>query len=279
MPIYTPYPGPGAGISTAGLNKTAGWGSPPLYIGDAGINKTAGKSLSGLDQNSNPVITSFNVTGITGTGATITWTTNVARPLGSVRWRLASGGAWTTVAEAGTPPLTTHSVPLTGLALSKVYEYEVTQPGSGTGAKAGKQVYQGRFTTLAAGELAAPDGVSSGGDGLMNTTGVTDSRDLLNGSSSSSSTPAFPINLLQAVGERDEVTVTWRTEVYADGTVMYRPVGGQAATVDEVGVKRLNHSVTLSGLAPNTEYEVAVISADAQGNTSEAGPIRVRTTA
>jgi len=274
MPIYTPYPGPGAGISTAGINKTAGWGSPPLYIGDAGINKTAGKSLSGLDQNSNPVITSFNVTGITGTGATITWTTNVARPLGSVRWRLASGGAWTTVAEAGTPPLTTHSVPLTGLALSKTYEYEVTQPGSGTGAQAGKQVYQGRFTTLAAGEFGGfPEG-ETGGAGAPG--GAT-----MQAPSQPDQPPAFDLTLLQVTGISDtEATVQWRTNVYADGTVQYRTSGfgmGQPVVVEEGGAKRLNHSIYLVNLTPETVYQVTVVSADASGNLVTGGPISFST--
>jgi hypothetical protein len=273
MPIYTPYPGPGAGISTAGLNKNAGWGSPGANaIGEAGINKTVGKSLSGLDQASNPIITSATITpGAAGT-ATIAWTTQVAKPLGSVQYRKASGGAWTTVAETGTPPLTTHSVALSGLSLSTIYEYIITQPGSGTGAKTGKQVYQGRFTTLVS---LADEG--TGGMGML-PGGESQTPPLMGGQDGQATPPAFGLSNLQANNMgATEMTVTWRTEVYADGTVMYRPVGGTATTVDELGVKRLNHSVTLTGLEPATQYEVAVISADAQGNTAEGGPISATT--
>lgn len=145
MPVYTPYPGPGKGISPAGINKMSGWGG--VSIGQAGLNKTSGKSLSGLDQATNPIVTSTGVASITATGATVTWTTAPAQPLGTVQHRLAgSTGAYTTVNETGTPPVSSHAVPLTGLTTAKTYEYVVTQPATG-GVTAGKTVYSGRFTT------------------------------------------------------------------------------------------------------------------------------------
>src|SRR5262245_46575242 len=147
MPIYTPYPGPGKGLTVSGLNKDQGWGTRTaggqiVRIGDFGLNKTAGKWMGGLDQSSNPYITSTTVTGITATAATVAWTTQVAQPLGSLRYRVAANpalaGTWTTVADTGTPPTTNHSVPLSGLTSGTVYEYEVTQPATG-GVTVGKQ--------------------------------------------------------------------------------------------------------------------------------------------
>src|SRR5215204_1384327 len=277
------YPTPGRAISTQGLNKDQGWGSRTPggqviagHAGDQGIAHTAGLSKLGLDTNNNPIISATSVTAITGTGATINWTTVVSQPNGVVRFRnVAVGGAYTTVNEVG-GPRSAHTVPITGLTAGAIYEYEVTQPS--TDGK-NQTVYRGRIT---AGLAEEPQNQPMAPQ-LGNTTGITDSRDLLAGGSTTtneSAAPPFEITGLQATApDPDEMTVTWRTGVYADGTVMYRPYDGAAQTADELGVKRLNHSVTLTGLTPDTDYEVAVISADAQGNTAEGGPIRVRTPA
>lgn len=277
MPMY---PTPGLAISVSGVNKDAGFGTRTAggqivagHAADQGINHSAGLSKIGMDSNNNPIISSRSVTAITGTGATLNWTTTVAQPNGSVRWRTASGGAWATVNETG-GPLTTHTVALTGMTSGVVYEYEVTQLATNGKNQA---VFQGRITAgLALGEDPQQAPQQPTAPQLGDTTGITDSQDLL----AAKSAPKFEVTNLQATTPTpEEMIVTWRTGVYADGTVVYRPYDGAAATVDEGGFKRLLHSVTVRGLTPGTSYEVTVVSADAQGSTAEGGPITVTTPA
>ena len=283
MPVY---PTPGKGISTAGLDKDEGWGSRNAagqvidfnHAGDQGIDHYSGLWKGGLDTQNNPKITTRTVTAVTGTGATINWTTQTSQPPGTVRRRVAgaANAAWVTPQTEGAGNKTNHSIVMTGLTVGTTYEYQITQPP--LDATAGTVEVLGSFRTAAtmtqgvAGEQLGPP--------IQDTSRITDSQELMKpqvGPGREQLTPPFKMNNLKAEADGGEVTVTWRTEVYADGTVMYRPVGGQSATTDELGVKRLNHSVTLTGLKPDTEYEVAVISADAQGSTAEAGPIRVKT--
>ena len=283
MPLY---PTPGKGSSTAGLDKDDGWGSRNAagqvidfaHAGDAGIDHTAGLWEGGLDIAFNPRITTRTVAAITGTGATINWTTQIAQPPGTVSRRVAgaASAAWVTPQTEAAGNKTNHSIVMTGLTVSTTYEYKISQPPLNAAGNTVEII--GTFRTAAS--MEDPGGMQErlGAPILNDTTGITNSTDLLQDGAQKA--PAFPMNNLTATASGPtEITVTWRTEVYADGTVMYRPVGGEASTADELGVKRLNHSVVLGGLKPDTEYEVAVISADAQGNTSEAGPIRVRTDA
>src|SRR4030095_10813410 len=95
MPIYTIFPGPGKGLRTTGIDKDQGWGSRTAggqviagRDGQQGINRTAGVSTSGLDNSANPLVTARAVTSITGTGATVTWTTATGQPLGRLTYRV-----------------------------------------------------------------------------------------------------------------------------------------------------------------------------------------------
>lgn len=297
MPVY---PTPGKGISTAGLDKDDGWGSRNAagaiidfaHAGDQGIDHYSGLWKGGLDTQNNPKVTTRTVTAITDTGATINWTTQTSQPPGTVRRRVAgaANAAWTNPQTEAAGNKTTHAIVMTGLTVNTPYEYQITQPP--LNATAGTVEIIGSFRTALTmedpgmqgvqGEQMGPPILNPDVHGLRDTSRITDSQDLIRkvGPEQEQLPPAFKMNNLQAADEGPTgVTVTWRTEVYADGTVMYRPVGGEATTVDEIGVKRLNHSVTLSDLKPDTEYEIAVISADAQGNTADAGPIRVKTPA
>lgn len=268
------YPSPGKGLVISGINKEDGWGSRNAagqvvagHAGDQGINHAAGLSKSGLDTGANPVVTNVAESALTPTGVTITWTTATSQPNGQVYYQRAGAQQQVQLETGG--PRTAHTVTLSGLTEGASYSYVIYQPAAGT-PPAGKTEAAGTFVTPLAGEDPPPEGMSLG----VALDGVG-APPMVNGGAPAA---AFGLNNLKANNMgATEMTVTWRTEVYADGTVMYRPVGGPSATVDEVGVKRLNHSVTVTGLEPATQYEVAVISADAQGNTSEGGPITATT--
>jgi len=276
MPIYTIYPGPGKGLRTTGIDKDQGWGSrtPGGQVlagrdGQQGINHTAGISTSGLDNAANPIITARAVTSITGTGATVTWTTAVGQPPGRVAWRLAGQNvAATVVNEGGAYPITNHSIAVTGFTSGKVYEYRVTQQ-SQTGG--GIIEWDGRIT--AGVSLLAAGGTGGDGGGAQLSTSPSTSSPPPPAAPSQPRANAFPVTNVEVVDiTGTEATVRWRTGVYADGTVVLRAAAGDRP-VDEIGVKRMNHSVTLTGLTPGTHYEVNILSTDAQGEEARGGPV------
>ena len=267
MPVYTPYPGPGRGISTAGLNKNSGWKAD--VISQSGLNKQAGKSLSGLDTSFNPVVTSQSLSAVTGTTTTVNWTTQVGAPLGSITYQKADkSAAAVTVAETGSPPLTAHAIALTGLTAATYYVYTVTQPGAaGTG---GKTTFSGRFGTT--GTVTPTEQMSSPLDGVQSAPAPAPTAEET-GSAAGLGVSAVEIT---ATGP-DSITVSWRTDAYADGQVDWDG-GGQQGEVSEAGNKRMNHQVVLTGLQADTEYSLNITSQDAAGDEGSA-QTTARTTA
>ena len=296
MPIS---PSPGRGISTAGINKTAGWGSRdvnggiiPGHEADQGINHLAGLSESGLDYSTAVFVREVAATGIAATTATLNWATAPAAPAGSVKHRLAGGtGAYTTVAElAGTK--TAHTVPLTGLVAGKTYEYIVTQPSPIAGGVAVE--FSGRIHTTG-GTVEDPQGatqpayLSSGVDGagsLPVTPPVRDSPEppgdgsvtTAEGERERESAAGLTISAYTVDAEETEVIAFWRTSAYADGEMsLVNTVTNRTITVQESGNKRLNHEAVASDLEPNTVYLVRVTSTDASGETATSDVQEVRT--
>lgn len=83
--------------------------------------------------------------------------------------------------------------------------------------------------------------------------------------------PEAPVisNISTASVGSTSVTVTWTTDRASDSQVLFRPVGDtidQQTPVDSAMVT--SHSVTLTGLFPNTEYEYTVRSTDSIGQTT-----------
>lgn len=291
MPIS---PSPGRGISTAGINKTAGWGSMdanggliPGHEGDQGINHLAGLSEGGLDTSTAPYARLTAATGIAATTATLNWTSIPACPAGSVKYRLAgSSGAYTTVAEAaGTK--TAHSIPLTGLTAGKTYEFIVTQPSWVVGPPAGIAIdFSGRIHTTGGTELLEGEGqsapMSSGLDGATTppvtpepTTPPEPTSAEVTGIESGLVISAYTVDT-----DPGEIIALWRTDAYADGSMeLVNTTTNQATTVTEPGNKRMNHEVVATGLEPNTTYLVRVTSTDAAGDTATSDVQEVTTPA
>jgi Ca2+-binding EF-hand superfamily protein len=74
----------------------------------------------------------------------------------------------------------------------------------------------------------------------------------------------------EVVGITDEgFTVRWTTDEPADSFVRYGPAGGVERQEFQRNVPRTEHLVTIRGLRSETEYEVAVSTADTSGN----GPV------
>jgi Purple acid Phosphatase, N-terminal domain len=281
MPIS---PAPGRAISVAGLNKTSGWGSRDAsgnliagHAPDQGIAHVQGLSESGLDISNNPLITTYAVTGITTTAATVTWTSAPSAPLGSVRVRALGAATSTTTNETGSPPLTAHSVALAGLTTNTVYDLLVTQPGAGAGASQGRTEFVLRFRTGPTGQvLGAPEqhpALSSPLDGAPTTTPAPSVEE-------TGEAPGLEISGLEAEAQdATTVVVSWRTSAYATGIVRIREGTEALDDEPETGSKRMNHSVTVDGLGAGTTYHVRVESADAAGDTATSEEVEVTTPA
>ena len=63
----------------------------------------------------------------------------------------------------------------------------------------------------------------------------------------------------------DLVTIAWKTDVPSDSVVEYTAPNGETKRSSN-GKKVQKHQVTLAGLEPGTEYDIAVSSADSDGN-------------
>ncbi len=111
-----------------------------------------------------------------------------------------------------------------------------------------------------------PDQVFGAGTGLFAVTVPTD---------------VDPPLISAATAESVESTtarITWITDEPADGQVLYRVrtrVDYQAAATEEVMVT--DHSATLTGLKPSTDYRFYVTSADTAGNVSTSAEVSFET--
>lgn len=288
MPIS---PSPGRGLSTAGIDKTSGWGSRdaaggiiPGHEADQGINHLAGLSEYGLDVGTAVFVREVAATGIAATTATLNWATAPAAPAGTVKYRLAgSSGAYTTVAEeAGTK--TAHAIPLTGLVAGKTYEYMVTQPSPVVGGVAVE--FSGRIHTTGGTELLGGEGqqeqqapMSSGLDGAAAPV-VTPPAPEPTSAEVTGIESGLVISAYTVDTDPGEIIALWRTDAYADGSMeLVNTSTNQATTVTEPGNKRMNHEVVATGLEPNTTYLVRVTSTDAAGDTATSDVQEVTTPA
>lgn len=124
--------------------------------------------------------------------------------------------------------VTTHSVSLSNLKPNIAYKLTATS----TDAKENQAIYEGEFTTLS-GAVGAQLLVSG-----VTTSNITDSN----------------------------ATVKWKTDKAASSQVEYGTTGayGSATPLDSKTVS--DHSVTLTGLKPNTLYHFRVKSKDASGS-------------
>jgi hypothetical protein len=79
-----------------------------------------------------------------------------------------------------------------------------------------------------------------------------------------------------AAGEVGGTTavVEWSTDEATTGTVLFRKLGATLYQEAEGEANLLDHSVTLTGLEPETEYEFHVRSTDGSGNSTTSSPDR-----
>ena len=188
-----------------------------------------------------PVISNVAVSGITATGAQVTWTTDEAAD-SRVEYGLDSqaAGLYGRSTQRAAPLLTSHAVTLAGLTPGATYRYRVrSRDAAGNLAVSAAS---GTFTTSAAD--ATPPVISA-----VNATDVM----------------------------ADRATITWTTDEPADSLVEFGldTTYGNGPPLDQADVTA--HSVALTGLTPGTTYHYRVSSRDAAGNLTTSGDFTLET--
>lgn len=217
---------PGHLIAPGFIKKNGGVApqAPTCMKLPAGIAKKISGSWNGGVDTVGPVLSGLAVNTLTTTGGTLGFTTNE-----DAVFELSYG---TTVAYGTTVPKTTtyaktHSYAFTNLAVNTTYYYQVKSYDQ----KGNVTTSTGSFTTLAVADTTAP--VIS--------------------------------NIVVGTPTATGVTITWTTDEAASTKVYAATVPVNTATVTPVVVSgtRTAHSVTLSGLAANTQHYFIVESVNA----------------
>ncbi len=186
-----------------------------------------------------PVISSVGASGITTSGATVSWTTNEASNTQVDYGTTTSYGSSTTLNSS---LVTSHSQALSGLAASTLYHYRVkSRDAAGNLATSGDFT----FTTSAAPDTTAPV-ISS-----VQVSGVTTSG----------------------------ATVSWVTNEASNTQVDYGTTTSYGSSTTLNSSLVTSHSQALSGLAANTLYHYRVKSRDAAGNLATSGDFTFTTSA
>ena len=190
-----------------------------------------------------PVISGVSASNITASAATIGWTTDEASD-SQVEYRVQGTTAWTAT-SINAALVTSHSLALSGLSASTVYEYRVKSKDA-----AGNLATQATISTLTTS--------TSGGD---TTVPVISGVSVSNIASSSA-------------------TINWTTNENSDSQVEYRVQGTTAWTATSVNATLVtNHSIAISGLSASTIYEYRVVCQDATGNLATQAAAATFTTA
>lgn len=226
-PISGTFAGLSEGATVTSASNT-GTTFTITYVGGTGDDVVLTGATAAVDV-TGPVISAVTAGSLTDTGATISWTTATEVADSRVEYGLTTSyGSLTTLDPA---MVTSHSVPLTGLAGGRTYHYRVLSRDGGGNRSISADAM---FSTTADVTDPTLSGVAADG-------------------SSAGGTAA---------------TVTWATSEASDSAVEYGTTTGYGTTTPLDGSMVTAHSVTITGLAATTLYHYRVISTDADGNTS-----------
>ena len=237
---------------TSGAFATSGVDSPPLHVpahagvylygsgfptssSDAnyGVDLVYGQGGGSAQADTTPPVISAVSALPSGTSATVTWTTDEA---GSSRvdYGTSASALTSNATSAGTG--TSHTVNLTGLSSGTQYYYRVTSADA-AGNSATSPATSSAPTTFTTADITPP-----------------------------------VVSAVAATGSGTSATVTWTTDEPATSRVDYGTSSSALSLNATTAGLSTSHSVTLSGLTPNTRYYYRVASADAAGNSTASPP-------
>jgi len=217
-------------------------------------NSVATVSYSQFTTTAGPSISGVASSGITDTGATITWTTDI--PATSYV-NYSTDSTLANPIRFGTNDLVTaHSVTLVNLNAQTNYYFSVD--GADANSNVGEDANDNDGT---------PDNQS------INPTYYTfeTARDV---------TPPVISNIQTPVITDTQVAITWQTNEVSDSQVQYGLTPGTYdQSTDLISLLVKNHLATISNLTKSTEYYYVVVSADANGNATTSPEKNFTTTA
>ncbi|MEO6536233.1 MAG: peptidoglycan-binding protein [Candidatus Paceibacterota bacterium] len=161
--------------------------------------------------NTAPVVSSTTATGITTTGANITWTTNESATSQVIYGATTSYGATTTLADTS-PRVTSHTVSLSGLTSSTLYHYRVLSTDSTNHTTVGSD---NTFTTSAV--VAAPAVTTSAASSITTTSAILNGN-ITNTNNASSTARGFVYGLTTSYTATTTEAGTFGTGTFATTT-------------------------------------------------------------
>lgn len=177
-----------------------------------------------------PVISSVATSSVSLTGITITWTTNEAAS--SIIEYGLNTSSYNSLAGANTDSVTSHSVSLTGLSGNTTYYFRIRSADS-------------------TGNSALDD---NGGSGWRFVT-------------TADTTAPVIANVTTLVNNTSSI-ITWTTNEASHSEVDYGASAGVHTSIVTTSTLETSHAITITGLAPGTQYYFQVKSADASTNTT-----------
>lgn len=182
-------------------------------------------------------ISSIQVTAITNSSATITWTTNIASD-SVVNYGLNSSYG---SSESNSTPVTNHAIIIGNLSPATVYHYQVVSTEAG--------------------------GASSS----------SLDRTLTTASGSGNDTTAPNIFNVRVDAINTSATVTFTTNEDTGVKINFGTTTSYGTTVDQSTLFSTNHNVVLSPLNGNTVYHYQIIATDRSGNSTTTSDFNFRT--
>ena len=193
---------------------------------ESGYSNEVSKTISGTSDTTPPVLSGVTTSNITSTSAAITWTTDEASTSQVEYGTTTSYGSSTTIDST---MVTSHSVTINGLSAWTTYHFRVkSQDAAGNLATSGDYT----FTTA-----ASPD-----------------------------TTPPVTSNIVISNITTNEATITWTTDEVATSQVEYGTSTLYGNFSNQDNSLAISHTITLSGLTPDTIYYFRIISIDQSGN-------------
>ena len=263
----------GVTVATAGSTATVTWSTDESATSsvDYGTTAALGSTATGAAGTSHSV----TLTGLTS-GQTYSYRVTSVDTAGNSATSPATSGAAATFTAADTTAPTITGVTVSGSGSSRTITWS-TNESSSTSVGYGTTASLGQTATGPAGTSHSVT-ISGLADSTTYYYRVT-SADAASNTSTSPAPPAAPASFatvdttapvvtgVAASGSGTTATVTWTTNESATSVVQYGTTA-TALTSSATGATGTAHSVTLSGLVPNTRYFYRVVSADAAGNST-----------
>ncbi len=219
-----------------------------------------------------PSITAVAAVSLTGTSATITWTTD--QPASS-QVQYGTGNVYGASSALSYTLVNLHSVTLTGLTPGTTYNYDVVSTNAaGTSATSSALT----FSTVAAVTVPVVTNTASAATTVATPASVTSLP--ATSTSSALTTAALPPTITAVTAGSTTVNssvITWTTDQASTSQVAYGTSTAYGSSTPTDNSLVTSHTVTLTGLSPATTYDYQAVSANSSGTQVSSANFTVST--